>query len=220
MALSATGGRFDIVFLGAMETLDGYDWSSQSPPNPSDLLWRLLRYDGRSLLLAENDPIRTFRIDKAFADGGRNNWDDCTFSLVPQPRRALTPATWRQELNSNAAFPDTTSTDWNRSRAHADDAGDWKNLLDNLRVVMAGMSDLHISWVMHDGSTLDMTPSTTWGTDKTIPGVWLDGRQDGSLAGRPKLLRMRFTLSETVSRTAMTSTFSFSFPLPGLAIQP
>lgn len=119
-----------------------------------------------------------------------------------------------------------------------EDVGDYSDLQTALRTPMfENVTDLCWELIPHDESLAsaridDGASGPPPATPLVWQGVWLDGRlgsgpsaslvppqvfAGSDAARRPKLVRLRFTL--THARTGVSQTFSFSFSLPGLAPQ-
>lgn len=183
--------------------------------------------------------VREFTIASTFIpDAGSGvSFKDKTFRNLPQPRRYLTPADptaafdpakpGQSTLDDNIYFP--SATDRRVSQVSPEDIGDYTDLNRASMPVLDQVSDLSLQIVPHDES-LSATDVSDASTATTVwQGVWLDGRLAPTLdaaqvfAGsdaskRPKLLRLRFTMTDEVR--GISQTFSFSFAWPGLAPPP
>lgn len=233
VATSMSGTDVRLVFMRAKE----HNWDFEVPSNfqllvSPDLVWEELvwRRSTRTLLRGASSPSdqRTF-VAGSFVVPTGIDYSGKTFYAVPQPRRtlnALDPLTGSSNsLNDNMAFPDTATPPISRANAMRD-VGDFTDLERNLSPLLEHVTDLAFEIVSHDGSVLAVNDSTALTPPRVFPGVWLDGRMASSLtgaptyagsaiAGRPRTIRMRFTLDDP--KTRVTSTFSFSFALPGLS---
>lgn len=210
-------GAVELTFMRGKE--DHWDWKLwERKKVGSDLVWERWRWEkgatGGILYQASSHPVRGFV--QSVAGGSQK------YQVLPQPRRWLDPADPLATLNDNRFF---------RSTAVAGDMGDSTDLDNNLLPVLSQVSDLSIQLVNHDGST--DTLSTASSQTLVRQGVWMDGRvgdvlsatptvaaySASGIAKRPRLLRLRLTVTDRIAdpRSDLVQTFSFSFALPGMA---
>jgi type II secretory pathway pseudopilin PulG len=124
---------------------------------------------------------------------------------------------------------DNLSDTWvyNRnSLASPYDLGDYQDLEFNMMPVLTQVTAFSIQVVPHDNLnpdtfTVDGVPGATPSVTHVLNGVWLDGRMASALATspsyytsdlakRPRIIRIRFTLTSTVKPT-FSQDFSFSY---------
>jgi len=129
-------------------------------------------------------------------------------------------------LNDNLLFP-VDPAQPTASRAGSGDYGDAQDLTNRLGLVLTHVAQLAWQLVAVDGSVITCDDSSSATVVRN--GVWLDGRLAPSLstpvtpavvaasdlATRPRLVRLRYTVSDPVS--ARSQVFSLSFATPGCA---
>lgn len=170
------------------------------------------------------------------------------FAIMPQPRRSLAGPDWWLALDGNQLFPDLTvpaptASDRTRpSLAHSDDRGDWGGLLADLRPLVSGLSELTVQIESQDGTQRTLQAGAVPAPSSSASGSdpWIaDGlRHDGALidgaglrpatagwtwsttaaARRPRLLRLRWTLTD--QRSGIAQIFTHAVLLPGPAGPP
>jgi prepilin-type N-terminal cleavage/methylation domain-containing protein len=208
-------------------------------------VWR--RASG-TLSTADNQPLRDYRVQDSelpspFAPGGQS-YDQVRFTAVPQPRRRLDPLQPTTTLDDDIYFPKPGTVPAGESDPRAvslasvDDVGDFSDLQRRLTPVLTQVSDFAIEVVAHDGSLAAYDDGAT--ATSVRQGVWPDGRLTPLLdptpatrptpaqlaaqfaasdaAKRPKLVRLRFTITDR--RLKLSQVFSFSFALPGMLPPP
>ena len=244
MVVTTDADSVDLVFVRAKEDFEDYR-VPESPDFTSDLTWERWNWDrttGR-LERAVSSAWRTDGVTYGFTPAGGIYLPKEGIQMLPEPRRHLDPSDpfgtggrlndpdptdpWGidEGLDNNVVFPDPAAP--GHSLYLDDDIGDHADLERNRIPVMAGISDLTLQLVRHDGSVTTHTAGSA-GQD-VIQGVWLDGRMAATLTGtpdyatsplakRPRLLRLRYTVTDPVTRS--DTTFSFSFALPGPAGAP
>ena len=142
-------------------------------------------------------------------------------------------------LDDNIWFPDPAATDQSLVRIgttpHPGDIGDYTDLKRATSApAFRNVTDWSFQILKHDDSIAPLLVAEDGTTSHTVlQGVWLDGRlgtgpnrsvaelgpaQDpigSDLAHRPRLLRLRFTL--TAPGSGVSQSFFFAFSWPGLA---
>lgn len=232
-------GEIRLVFMRSRDSISSYrNISSSTTFIADDLTWELWSWKRgeQSFSVASNSIGTTSNPGRFFVSGSFTpegvNYNGRTFYVTAQARRVLDPAdptgNGPDGLDGNILFPGPTGV----SRANAlEDVGDYTDLQNNLAVAVPNMSDLSFEIVTHGGTTHAIDDSSA-AAPLVFQGVWLDGRMAPSLTApgnyalselihRPRLLRMRFTLTDPKWRndSPLSCTFSFSFPLPGLTAQ-
>jgi type II secretory pathway component PulJ len=124
-------------------------------------------------------------------------------------------------------LPPTDTWVYNRkSLASAYDLGDYEDLEYSLMPALTQVTAFSVQVLPHDNTgantfTIDGAPGTTPNVTHVLNGVWLDGRiasaqvatptyTNSDLAKRPRIIRIRFTLTSTIKPT-FSQDFSFSF---------
>jgi len=231
-----TGGEVRLIFMRGKDDLYDFSFAPPSPtPMNSDLVWQEWDWQqgAQAVYAASSTPNRSFAPTASFKPDNASDYKGFTFETVPQPRRVLsgTAPTMADPggLDDNLWFRDFSSSAG--SLASASDIGDYTDLQNNLvPCTVSTVSDWSLQLVAHNGAVTTIDDSTT--STLVIPGVWLDGRMvpatgvntklssavdfaDSPLPLRPRVLRLRFTLTDTTA--VISRTFSFSFALPGLS---
>lgn len=202
----------DLIFMRGKE--DAWDWKLWKRYKiDTDMVWEEWRWVKSKGIFYQTSstPLRTF------TNAGQ------PYDALPQPRRYLDDTNPRTTLDDNRYFQHSTV---------AGDDGDGTDLANSLRPVLQNVSDLKIQLIAQDGTVSDLAA----GANSVLvrQGVWMDGRISdtisaaptdaeygtSSIAKRPKLIRLRFTLTDNAvdPRAPLSQTFSFSFDLPGLAV--
>lgn len=214
-------GEVSITFMRGKESTEDFNWWVTRLGN-SDLLWEQWTWKrgDKMLYSSVNRPVRSYTITKPFTLAGAD-YKDRKFESIPQPRRWLDPANPTATLDDNIYFPDPGVP--GGSLANPQDMGDYTDLLRERRPALDQVTDFAIQMVAQDGTTDTISDGTT--TTLVRQGVWNDGRLatpltaaqnfvGSDVAKRPRVVRLRFTLTE--QRSKLTQTFAFSFALPGM----
>lgn len=122
------------------------------------------------------------------------------FALKPYPRRLA---------GTGPATLDESSF----GTGHPKDYGDYTDLVRESTPIALNCSDFSVEVILQDGSAI--AASASGSSNQAINGILVDGSADGER--RPRLVRLRFTLSD--ARLDLQETFSFSFLAPGLLPQ-
>jgi prepilin-type N-terminal cleavage/methylation domain-containing protein len=234
----ATGGDVTLVFMHAKEDTNDWEWGGGSVTVPievqSDLLWEQWRWQAATQTLSSgtSNPCRQFSVP-------RPNYHVQPMDALPQPRRALNAtdaATLRLALDDNLYFPSTTASGsapaFTFSTASSGDVGDYEELQANAMPALTQVSAFAVQVLTHDGTVIPAPQGVVDGSATTFTqfkGVWQDGRLTdvltapqvyaGSAAAlRPETIRVRFTLTD--ARVGLSTTFSYSFALPGASPYP
>lgn len=245
LVLEWKAGRLRLLFMRGI--VDVNDWEmawdegnndtngdySFWPTFSSDQLWELWEWsrDERILRSATSRPQRRFQL--AGQTIGGITYADHYFAALPQPRRTLQAATWRDELNASLLFPDyapaTTDRLAGRRGLVEGDVGDWSELADRLVPVLAGASsdrqvagdpttwdgvtDFALRIETVDG-TIHQLSQDDVDTTIVIQGARCDGNTAGGTApgARPALLKLCWTLRDR--RSGLSMPFSYSIPFP------
>lgn len=238
IASTTSGSEVRLVFMRAKE----HNWDFMIPTTSSavngDLVWEewVWQRGTSTLKMATNSIGTPSAPGRQFSSGsfapGSVNYNGKTFYVVPQPRRSVdttAPLTSTSNgLNDNIYFPDTSVPPVSKA-SPSGDIGDYTDLENNLVPVSDQMSDLSFEIVSHDGTSTVVDDSATTSPPRVFQGVWLDGRlaptldaapvyAGSDLAKRPRLVRMRFTLTD--SKLGVSCPFTFSFLLPDLSARP
>lgn len=250
MVLEWKAGRMRLLFMRGL--VDVNDWEmawdegnndsnadySFWPTFSSDQVWELWEWsrDERVLRSASSRPQRRFQL--AGQSVGGIAYTDHYFAALPQPRRTLQAATWRDELNANLLFPDYTGAASDRLAGRRGlvegDVGDWSDLADRLVPVLSGaagdrqvaadpstwdgVTDFALRVETVDG-TVHQLAAEDVDTTIVIQGARCDGQTTG-LAGvtapgaRPALLKLCWTLRDR--RSGLSMPFSYSVPFPSV----
>lgn len=214
-------GEVSITFMRGKESTEDFNWWVTRLGN-SDLLWEQWTWKraDQTLYSAVNRPVRAYTINTPFTVGGAN-FNGTRFESIPQPRRWLDPAAPLVTLDDNSYFPSPSTP--GASLAHPQDMGDHTDLQRERKPALDLVSDFAVQILAHDGTTDTVSDAAT--TTVLRQGAWVDGRLAPTLtapqdfatsdaAKRPKIVRLRFTLTEP--RSKLTQTFAFSFALPGM----
>ena len=238
-------GTGDVTFLFMRGKEDDGDYLWLGAPYAganSDHEWEAWHWQAatQNLAIGISSLQRVFQITRSYKPHGQDDYNGQTFLNLDAPRRTLSATDPWVDLDSNLYFPSATSS--TVSAISSGDIGDWTDVNNNLNTVMNSVSDFSLQIVQFNGqtSTIDDTATTLHESD----GVWLDGRiasattaaaapnyrsplfypdtQTGfassAIALRPRLVRVRFTVTDAA--VGLSQTFSFSFALPGFAGPP
>jgi hypothetical protein len=236
-------GDVTLLFMHGKEDELDWMWLQQQTWQNSDHEWEVWQWSAatQNLSVGTSSFNRYFALPSSgtpfsFKPNGPDDYAGQGFLNLDQPRRTLSATNPWLDLDSNVYFPSPGST---VSLASIGDVGDWTDLNTNLAPVLTHVSDFSYQLVLGDSTFTTIDDTTT--TLHEIDGSWLDGRIDtataaaaapnyqfpllfpdtrtyfptSAIAHRPRLLRVRFTLTDPV--VAVSQTFSFSFALPGLA---
>jgi prepilin-type N-terminal cleavage/methylation domain-containing protein len=230
-----TGGEVRLIFMRGKDELYDYALSMPNPyPLNSDLVWQEWDWQQttQAVATASSSPNRSFSAPTGFKPK-TNLLQYQGFEVVPQPRRILSATSPTMAdpggLDDNIWFRNPITA--TGSLCSPADVGDFSDLQNNLvPCTVTQVSDWSLQLVAHNGTvtTIDDSASTT----VSIPGVWLDGRMvppaglgstltdavdfaHSPVPARPRVLRLRFTLTD--AKAVISRTFSFSFALPGLS---
>lgn len=223
-------GSIEVVFLrGKYAPLDFTvdDGFGDAASRPTDLVWTRWSFDEATgeLGLGSSSQIRRFVVPAGSAWRGPANTPGFTYANAPFCNLPTPQRTIRQEplaagflayldgAAQAAAQPSLQATlDANAYGTGAvDDIGDYADLVANTVPIATGMSRAAVAVVAQDGSTrtYDDGASVRSGCE----GLLVDGRSAGAEWGaRPRLIRIRFDLTD--HRTGASETFSFSFQAP------
>ena len=235
-------GDVTLVFMKGKEDENDWLWLAQTTISNSDLQWEAWRWQAanQSLSIGTSSNLNVFQIPSSFKPNGADDYNGYQFCNIDQPRRTLSATNPWADLDSDIYFPTAGTTV--SAICPDEDVGDWTDLASHLRPVLTHVSDFSFQIVQFDGSVSTTADTTTSLSERD--GVWLDGRITTNTAAalapnyqfpviypdtatnfpgcaitkRPRLLRVRFTLTDTV--VGLSQTFSFSFALPGLAGAP
>jgi hypothetical protein len=205
-ATPASPGAVELVFLrGKLDHLDfmiegNYGGFANAV---TDTVWSRWAWDParRQITLASNNQARSFTADVDFKAG--------TYNYKGRPFRNLPAAERQARAGSAAATLDANAY----GTGATDDIGDYQELLRNAVPIAVDCADFRVEVVCQDGSTV----SAPGAADAVFAadGQYVDGRGGSALAKRPRLIRIRFTL--TARKTTVSETFSFSFQAPALS---
>ncbi len=213
-------GSVELVFLrGKFDNLDfmtGAQYGAEAN-SLTDLVWSRWHWDGAdaNLTLAASSADRTWFADANWTLGTKN-YRGAYFRNLPTPQRVVQGGSAATTLNLNSYGSGST-----------DDIGDYQNLLNNAVPIAANCSAFALEVVCQDGSSHPITSAAN--ASYTSNGLFVDGRGGSDLSGRPRLIRIRFTLTEPRnkldgslpdSRELIAEDFSFSFLVPALAPGP
>lgn len=221
---ASAGGGVELVFLrGRVDMLDFSSGAEVREPvfgaiNPTaltDLLWTRLHWDPatRMLGLGSSSPQRLCKLAQPWPSPGGRDFQGAVAVFLPQAVRQA------------GADPRTVLDAHRLGNGDPGDLGDYGDLLANSAPLATGCIDLAIQAVLTDGRVVDA--SAVHALALAGDGLPVDGR-GAAWAGRPCLLRLRFTLQAPDSRIDPTTglddpasvikqTFSFTFRTPGLA---
>jgi prepilin-type N-terminal cleavage/methylation domain-containing protein len=233
IAASAPGvvpatGVVSVTFMRGKENNEDWQWALQNQPYNSDLLWETWTWHqaDQTLYTASSSPRRSFQVPQVFKPSGNTDFSSSIFNYLPQPRRYLDPVHPEWTLNDNMLFPADPTTSAT-SVAGGGDLGDWQDLQNQYLAALTNVSDCALQVVNFDGSVLPIDDTQT--TTVVRNGAWMDGRigptlatpvpfASSDLALRPRILRLRYTITEPGNGGSQT--FAFSFALPGMAPPP
>ncbi|MBN8525219.1 MAG: prepilin-type N-terminal cleavage/methylation domain-containing protein [Planctomycetes bacterium] len=251
MVLEWRAGRMRLLFMRGVVDVNDWEYSRDAGNNDnnadfgfwstfsSDLVWELWEWSRADHVLrsATTRNQRSFRL-RGESVGGIS-YGDHFFAALPQPRRTLQAATWRDELNGNLLFPDYSRAATDRLAGRRGlvpgDVGDWTELSDRLVPVLSGSSsdrqvaadpstwdgvvDFAIRIETVDGTVHEMTQESVDSTI-VIQGTRCDGVStgiaDATVPGRRSaLLKLCWTLRDR--RSGLSMPYSYSLPFPALA---
>ncbi len=239
----ATGpgtGDVTLVFMHGKEDQYDWIWTNQSPGNNNDLEWQAWRWQAstQQLCVATSSPQRNFTITSSFKPNLMDDYNNQNFINIDQPRRTLSATNPWADLDNDVYFPSATNATVSAA-APGQDIGDWTDLNGNFQPTLIHVSDFSYQIVRVDGTVQTVSDNAT--TVGEMDGVWIDGRiatdttttdpnygfpllgpiatanafNGSAITQRPRILRIRFTLTDPV--VAVSQNFSFSFLLPGMA---
>jgi len=242
----ATGpgtGDVTLVFMKGKENEYDWIWTNQSSWSNNDLEWMAWRWQAatQQLCVATSSPQRFFTIGSSYKPDGNNDYKGQQFINVDQPRRTLSATNPWADLDNNVYFPSATSAS-ESAAAWGTDIGDWTDLGNHFQPALVHVSDFSYQIMRVDGTTKTVDDTAT--TVDEHDGVFLDGRiatdtnpadpnvgfpllsptaNEAAFPGsainrRPRLLRIRFTLTDPTS--GVSQNFAFSFQFPGFAGPP
>jgi type II secretory pathway pseudopilin PulG len=184
----------------------------------SDLVWTQWKFDQHitAICTASSSRARWWRNWSSWIDGAGHNFGQVNqwraghlYMGMPQPRRVAGP---------DAA---TTLDDGRFDKAYDGEPGDYKDLTGNLGPVARNVTAFALEAVLADGRVVAADVGSTKAT--ALDGEFVDGRvPTGGPARqphrhRPRLVRVRFDLTDADTR--LTQTFSFTFQ-PSTALPP
>jgi prepilin-type N-terminal cleavage/methylation domain-containing protein len=235
-------GDITLVFMKGKEDENDWLWQAQTTIMNSDLQWEVWRWRAatQNLSIGTSSNQLVFQIQKSYKPNGKDDYNGQQFLNLDAPRRTLSATNPWADLDSDIYFPTPGTTV--SAVCPGQDVGDWTDLCQNMKTVLTHVSDFSLQIVRFDG-TVDTVDDTTT-TLNERDGVWLDGRIATATAAalapnyqsplfypdtstffpgsaitlRPRILRVRFTLTDPP--TGASQTFSFSFAMPGLAGAP
>ena len=211
------GPAVEMVFMRGKIDIDNWNWSAQwSRDNNSDMVWAQWRWDQASgtISAGANRWQRKFtnQIDWPPPSGpASNNLNGTSFTVIPLPLRAVDPSGPWSSLDLNVIRTDKTKRD-------PEDLGDGEDLKRETRPVIRQVTACTLQLVMSDGSSLTYDGSAT--KSGVFEGIPMDGKfvdtdfKKSAIARRPRLVRLRFTLSDP--RLDLDQSFSYSLQLPGM----
>jgi prepilin-type N-terminal cleavage/methylation domain-containing protein len=197
-------GPVELVFLhGKFDTVDFRieDGYGMYVYHNTDQLWTRWAWipDSRRIEVSSSTTVRKFQLTQDWVRNGIN-YKNQYFGFLPEPRRVAGAAV--TELDANA-FGTPSPYDY----------GDYTDLLRNSAPTALTCTDFRIEISLQDGTSISASTDTS--SNHAINGVLIDGSADD--ARRPRLIRLRFDLTD--DRLKMTETFSFTFLAPGLLPQ-
>jgi len=224
-ATATAGASLSLVFMRGKVDIDNWDWTQQATyAYNSDQVWCQWRFVGPldarhtgQLQSGANDWRRAFQLAQSWKEPLLNKVDYQwkTFYNTPKPRRWLDPAN-----------PWLTLDDNQLGTPSPDDLGDGTELNRQTRQVIDQVTECVYELVFADGSAQSYDGSVAR-TD-VYQGLPMDGAipklpsgdtplarfKASEIARRPRLLRVRLTLTDL--RLDLHQSFSFSIALPGL----
>lgn len=196
------GGDVELVFLSGRYDLRDFSARPEYESSEAytvDHLWSRWHWSGpgEALTSARNRPLRRFVLNQDWAPDGIN-YRNQTFAILTQAQReaGTDPIS---TLNRNAF-----------GTPSLEDRGDYTDLVAQAQPIALDCSDLRFEVVLADGSIIGAAPDRT--SSHAIDGLHINGEAGGT-ASRPRLIRMRFALSDP--RLDLSETFSFTFRAPG-----
>jgi len=236
-------GDVTLVFMKGKEDGGDWLWLSQSVIANSDLQWEGWKWQAstQTLSMGTSSNQLIFQIPKSFKPNGSDDYNGQRFCNIDQPRRTLSSTNPWADLDSDVYFPSPGNATVSVI-CPGKDVGDWTDLSNRMKPVLTHVTDFSFQIVQFDGAISTVDDTTTSLTERD--GVWLDGRVATATASaqapdyqfpvlypaaasdfpgcaitrRPRLLRVRFTVTDSVVNVSQT--FSFSFALPGYAGPP
>jgi len=189
-------GGVEMVFLSAPYRL--VPFGQPIDDYSVDQLWSRWHWGGpdQPLTAARSRDKRSFVLDQAWSPNGVS-YQNQHFVILSQARREAGPD------------PATTLNDNAFGTGHAQDRGDYDDMVDQALPLILACADLAWQVVRHDGSVISAEAGTA--SNHAIDGMAINGDAGGN---RPCLIRLRFTLR--VARLDLEEVFSFSFLAPGI----
>lgn len=202
---NAADGSVELVFMRGKQ--DNLDFTLEkrfgdSADTLTDQVWTRWYYkksDGQ-VTLASNKGDRWFALTTAWTSSGYSFFDK-KFRQLPTLQRAVAGSA-EVTLNANAY-----------GSGDVQDYGDYDDLLNNTSAIAGNCTAFAMEIVYHDGSTSNFSDSTT--SARASDGLYVDGRGGSTVAGRPRLIRIRMELTDPA--TLVSEAFSFSFLAPALS---
>jgi prepilin-type N-terminal cleavage/methylation domain-containing protein len=203
-------GEIRLTFLrGRLDNQDFNPDDDGGGAPRSDLVWTQWKFDQHitALCTGSNARARYWRIWKHWIDGSGNDFGQVNqwraghlYMGMPQPRRVA---------GTNAQ---TTLDDDRFDKDYDGDVGDYMDLMGHMTPVCRNVSAFQLEAVLAGGKVVNADIGSTKVT--ALDGEYVDGRVLGSTSAqphrfRPRLIRVRFDLTDAESK--LTQTFSFSF---------
>lgn len=201
-------GRIEVVFLrGKYTPLDftTEDGFGRNASQRTDLVWTRWLFDdaSRQIQLSSSSPYRKFLMSANWTNPTGTNFSGRPFFNLPTPQRAAIP------IGSPTA---SATLDQNRyGSADPNDLGDYADLVRNSIPLALDCENVCVEVVPDVGVARTFT-TTSASPPFAASGQYVDGRNSPELADRPRLIRVRFDLTEP--RLEMRQTFSFCFQTP------
>jgi hypothetical protein len=210
-------GRIEVVFMrGKYTPLDFMvdDNFGNGASRPTDLVWTRWSMDDATaqIGLSASSQKRKFTVAAATTATAINtawttsanpngiSYNGAPFMALPTPQRAIPAgATAAATLDQDAYGTGSPG-----------DIGDYQDLLNNNQPIAFNASNFCVEVVRADGTTQTFTTAAS--ASLAANGLYVDGRNTIDMGARPRLIRIRFDLSDP--RTGVHTSFSFSFQPP------
>lgn len=170
----------------------------------TDLVWTRWAWspDTKVVTNGFSSNERNFQITTNWTPGSVN-YKDQIITQLPNPRRIA------------GTNPEITLEDNAFGSGDPNDYGDWGDLIRRSVPVATTCSDLRFEIVQMNNAV--QTASVDGITNFAVDGLTVDGRLLPNNVKRPRLIRLRFDLTD--ESVHLTETFSFSFQPPGMLPQ-
>jgi prepilin-type N-terminal cleavage/methylation domain-containing protein len=210
-------GEVCLTFLRGKVDNYGYSYDGEGTGLNTDLVWTQWKWDQklRAICSGSNSRVRSWDnggtwVSPAGYEYGGFKGSPHSFMIVPEPRRAA-GADAKTRLDDNAF-----------GSGHSSDIGDYTDLARRVLPTTRNVTNFALEVVLNDGSTVRADGTAT--AKKSFDGVFVDGRLPTAVGAgpppslphlrRPRLIRIRFDLTDVEAKLSQSFSFSFQAPAP------